>query len=186
MKKKEKAPILERVIECLEKEQRKEKNLQKVDKIFSLLSLFSWIFFWGRIAFLYFLGEGYNFSEGGFWLDPFFQASVFVTIMLFFVLTLRRRAITKKKWKLIPVIRNLKPYLREGVPPFVTIEFGGEDLLMYSLEAIRLSYISELISEDDMSVFRDKFYREISSLSEEQKEEYLIKLYDLEGFFTYL
>ena len=183
---KEKAPILEQVIGKLEKEQKKEIFVKKMGIGIYILLLFVWC--WSLVELLPFSNVG----EGDFnlWTQNSFQIALFLSAMVLFGSYLRNKIASKKREKMIAAIEELKKYLQEGVPPFVEI-ISGEDfgtIIIYHEEGIRMSKIMEIIPEknDDLIIFRERFHKEISSLSEEQKKEYLIKIYELEDFFTYL
>ncbi len=187
--KKENLPILEQVIGVLEKKAKKEIFMKKIGMIVYVILLLAWSWYFGNLFYRSFLGKESEILLH-IWVQNSFQIALFLSAIVLFGSYLRNKIAIKKKEKLISAIKTLKFFIKKGVPPIAEIIFGENfgTIKIYFDEWIRMSRIMDILSQknDDLIIFREEVHKEISSLSEEQKEKILIKIYELEDFFTYL
>ena len=167
METKEKAPILEQIIGILEKKMMKA-------FVMDILGLGIYIILSVALAFYFKFKPSSDLN-----------LIVYFFILMFFTYCIRRMTVMVRKEYLLPMIRKLKVYVKEGVPQMYVESKWGK---CYNyLEHKRISNIINLLSikADDVSFFWENLRKEIDRLSEPRKADYLIKLVELEKFFTF-
>lgn len=172
MKTKEKASILEQIIAVLEKKAKKEIFIKKIGMFSYVVLLLAWSSYFGDLFCHSFLAEASK--PFNIWVQTPFQIALFLSAIVLFASYLRNKIATKKTEKLISAIEVLKFCIKKGVPSVEKI-ISGEDfgsIKIYFEEAIRMSRVIEILPEkdNDFIIFRERFHKEISSLSEIQKK----------------
>lgn len=163
---KEKAPILEQVIGGLEKKTNK----------------WIWVYRLGIIVYVIL----FLVLVCCFYYSPLSSMIDYFILLLIYRYYILGSIVGCRKKELLPMIRNLKVYIKSGVPEMY-VESKGEKCYN-NLEHKRISKIINLLSikADDVSFFWENLRKEIDRLPEPRKADYLLELVELEKFFTHL
>lgn len=182
MKTKEKASILEQIISKLEKEQKQERRFKKFERFIFIFLPLAWILYFCSLI----PSSGSEKVEYNLWLQSPFQILLLSSAFIFFVAYLRTKIIIWRKKIFIPSTIILQRYLKEGIPEIFLKKEG--EVSRDTLEYFKMGVIMELLSMygHDMQLFRQQLVQEISLLNQEGRKKAIEKLYELEGFFTYL